>query len=312
MSFLLQAFFGQPWAMTPSALAIAETLLLRWEAGERFDAAGIEAAVGDKPRQAAQRRAAVAAAGGPGLAVLPIHGVLTHRAYSVENTSSPLTSTERVAAELRRLAEDSSVRTLVLDVDSPGGSVFGVQELAEAVRRVRSTGRRVVAVANNTAASGAYWIASQADELVVTPSGMVGSIGVIVPHVDRTKAYEAAGVRREFITAGRYKAEGHEKGPLRPETRANLQQMVDTYYNAFVRAVASGRGVPVDVVRGPAFAQGRMVLAADAVAAGMADAVATLEATLKRHAAGGALPMGAARRQLDARLADIAIAELGG
>jgi capsid assembly protease len=310
MSHLMQAFFGQPWAMTPTALALAESLLLRWEAGERFDAAGIEAAIGDKPRQAAQRRADAVASGAPGLAVLPVHGVLAHRAYAVENTSSPLTSTERLAAELRRLAADPSVRTIVLDVDSPGGSVFGVQELADAVWRVRATGRRVVAVANNTAASGAYWVASQADEIVITPSGMVGSIGVIVPHVDRSKAYEAAGVRREFVTAGRYKAEGHEEGPLRPETRANLQQMVDTYYSAFTRAVASGRGVSVDVVRGPAFAQGRMVVAADAVAAGMADAVATLEATLKRHAAGGALPVGAARRQLDARLAAIAIAQL--
>lgn len=300
MLHLLAAFYSQPWALEPGVFAAAEHILLRWAAGTRLGADEVAAAVGSAPEAAAQRAAQARAASGRGVAVVPVYGVLAHRAYAVANTSRPLTSTETLAQQLRAVAADPEVGTIVMDVDSPGGSVFGVQELGDVLADIRgNSGKHLVAVANNMAASGGYWIASQAHELVVTPSGMVGSIGVIVPHTDNSAMRERVGVKTEYISAGKYKAEGFNDGPLTDEARAHLQGQVDAYYAAFTKAVARGRGVDVSTVRGEAFGEGRMRLAAEAVKAGMADRVATLEDTIARYARVRSAPAG-----MRAQLAD--------
>lgn len=285
MLHLLTAFYATPWVLEPGVFASVEHILLRWAAGTRLGADEVAAAVGDAPEAAVQRRNAAQAASGRGVAVVPVYGVLAHRAYAVQNTSKPLTSTEALAQQLRAVAQDPEVGTIVMDVDSPGGSVFGVQELGDVLTDIReNSGKRLVAVSNNMAASGGYWIASQAHELVVTPSGMVGSIGVIVPHNDASAMRERVGVKTEYITAGKFKAEGYNDGPLTDEHRAHLQSQVDAYYTAFTKAVAKGRGIDVGTVRGEAFAEGRMRLAADAVKNGMADRVGTLDETINRYA----------------------------
>lgn len=285
MLHLLTAFYATPWVLEPGVFAAVESIVLRWAAGDRLDATQIAAAIGDGPQAADQRRGAAIAASGRGVAVVPVYGVLAHRAYAVQNVSRPLTSTEALAAQMRAAAADPEVGTIVMDVDSPGGSVFGVQELADTLADIRNnSGKTLVAVANSMAASGGYWLASQAHELVVTPSGMVGSIGVIVPHQDTTKMRERMGVSTEFVHAGKYKAEGHQDGPLTDEHRAHLQSQVDAYYTAFTNSVAKGRNLPAATVRGEAFGEGRMRLAADAKANGMADRIDTLEATIARHA----------------------------
>lgn len=283
MLHLLSTFRSMPWALEPSVMALVCGIVDRWASGARLSAEDIAAAIGDSPEAAARRADQSRAMSGGGVAVMPVYGVLAHRAYSVANTSRPLTSTEALAATFRAAVADPDVGTIVLDVDSPGGSVFGVQEFADTIAAARGQ-KRIVAVANSTAASGAYWIASQADQIVVTPSGMVGSIGVIVPHTDLSEAYAKEGIKRSYITYGRYKAEGNDAGPLDDEARTHLQSLVDTYGAAFTRAVAKGRGLPVETVRGPAFGEGRMRLAREAVAAGMADAEGTLEEVVAREA----------------------------
>lgn len=292
MLHVLATFSSMPWAVEPSVLGLMCNIVDRWAAGVRMSPQDIAAAIGEAPEAAVQRAAAARAASGGGVAVVPVYGVLAHRAYAVSKTSQPLTSTEALAQTFRAAAADPEVGTIVMDIDSPGGSVFGVQELADTLSAIRSnSGKRLVAVANNTAASGAYWIASQADEIVVTPSGMVGSIGVILPHTDASKAYEQAGLKRTYITSGRFKAEGHDAAPLDDEARDALQGMVDAYGAAFTAAVAKGRRaagvqVSVDDVRGGAFGEGRMRLARDAVDNKMADRIGTLEETIARHARG--------------------------
>lgn len=275
MHRLLTAFYSTPWAITDEAYLAAEMLLQRWTMGTRLDAEQIDAAIGNAPQIAAARVDRAAAASGGGIQVIPIYGVMAHRAYAVANTSRPLTSTEAVANAVRAAAADSSVGTIVLDLDSPGGSVSGTAELADTVAAARAA-KPVIAVANSEAASAAYWVASQASEIVVTPSGMVGSIGVRMPYVDTTEKDAKAGVKVEYISYGKYKSEGMS-GPLQEETRAYLQSMVDAYGAEFTRAVARGRGVPVETVRGAAFGEGRMKTAKDAVASGMADRIATLD-----------------------------------
>jgi ClpP class serine protease len=137
----------------------------------------------------------------------------------------------------------------------------------------------IVAQVNADCASAGYWVVSPADEIVVTPTGRVGSIGVMTCHDDISRALEEAGITRTVITSSPYKGEAF--GPLSDEARAYMQEQVDAYDALFVNRVASGRGVSAAEVRAN-FGKGRMVMASLAVKAGMADRVGTMAETLAR------------------------------
>ncbi|HEV8642066.1 MAG TPA: S49 family peptidase [Methylomirabilota bacterium] len=260
-----------PWAILPATLdTIVEVLRLR-AGGARLSDEEIRARIG------AASPPALRALGG--VQVLPLFGVISHRMNLMTDISGG-TSTEQFAAAFQRAVNDPQVGAIVLDVDSPGGSVFGIQELADVIYGARGS-KPIVAMVNATAASAAYWLASQADELVVTPSGQVGAIGVLAIHEDLSKMAEKAGAKVTYISAGRYKSEGQAFVALDETARAAMQQRVDDYYAAFLGAVARGRGVTVSDVKG-GFGEGRMISAAAAQTLGMVDRVATFEATLER------------------------------
>lgn len=274
----VQQFVAEyPWAILPSALDAVLEIVDRWAAGVVLSSEKIEERIG------AARRSPSPGATPGAIAVIPVWGVLSPRMGMVNNISGPGgTSTEAVGLALQQAVENQSVSAIVLDVDSPGGSVFGLQELSDRIHAARQR-KPVVAVANSLAASAAYWIASQADELVVAPGGQVGSIGVIAYHDDLSKKAEQVGVRRTFITAGRFKAEGNEFEPLSDEARASMQSKVDAYYDTFIRAVSRGRRTSLTNVR-ENFGEGRLVLGSDAVRIGMADREGTLQETIARLA----------------------------
>jgi signal peptide peptidase SppA len=159
-----------------------------------------------------------------------------------------------------------------------------VPELAEEIRSARGK-KPIIAVSNASMASAAYWIGSAASELVVTPSGQVGSIGVFSIHEDHSKQLAEEGVAVTLIRAGKYKTEGNPFEPLSDEARAAVQGEVDRYYSLFTRDVAKGRRVDVEAVRN-GFGQGRMVNAQDALKLGMVDRVATLDDVLSEVLAG--------------------------
>lgn len=271
-----------PWAIRPEALgAILDVLQIRAAGGKYTDEELVE-------RLEAARAQNGERAGGRtrgSVAVVPLYGPIFPKANLFTEVSGA-TSLSTFAATLRRLDADPQIAHIVLDVDSPGGSVELVPETAELIRRLKTP---TTAVANAEAASAAYWIASQADELVVTPSGSVGSIGVWTAHEDWSVHEANRGVRTTLISAGKYKVEGHPFAPLDDEARAAIQADVDAYYDMFVNAVASGRGVSAQDVRG-GFGEGRMVLARDAVRQGMADRVATLEEVVADAARGTRRP----------------------
>jgi ClpP class serine protease len=127
------------------------------------------------------------------------------------------------------------------------------------------------------AASAAYWIAAACTKVVVTPSGEVGSIGVYMTHQDVSAAMDKAGVKISFIQAGKYKTDGNPYEPASESFLADAQAGVNEYYEMFVQGVAAGRGVDVEVVKSATFGQGRMLMAKDAVANGMADSIQTLD-----------------------------------
>ena len=282
MSRILAAFYGAVWCMRPDVLNAMHAVLLRWASGNRLDDAQIRAAIGDAPQVAAQNRER-ASRGAGSVAVIPVYGVLSPRAHMVEDISgSGGTSTERLARQFRQALADDSVGAIVLDVASPGGNAQGVMELADEIYAARSR-KKIVGVAAPQAASGALWLISAAEEVVVTPSGEAGSVGAYGVHEDWSKALEAEGVAVNFISYGKYKVEGNSTQPLDDEARGYMQAQVNAVGQMFERGLAKNRGLSVDDVR-KNFGEGRMLLAADAVKAGMADRVDTLDNTIARLA----------------------------
>lgn len=279
-SRVMGLLLGQPWAMLPEALELfLEVVERRLEGREPSPAEKAEAVAAAREIGAARRLPAQAAAAGV-VAVVPVHGPISSRLHMVQDMSSGGTSAEGIALALRQALAAPNVSAIVLDVDSPGGSVFGIQELADEIAAARGS-KPIVAVANGLAASAAYWIAAAADEVVVSPSSQVGSVGVYAAHDDVSKAAEQKGVRRTFVHAGKYKVEGNPFEPLSDEARSELQRTVDRYHAAFVKSLARGRGVSQAAVR-ERFGEGRMFGAVEAVERGMADRVGTLEETIGR------------------------------
>src|SRR5207302_1719926 len=146
---------------------------------------------------------------------------------------------------------------------------------AEAIYSAR-TAKPTVAVANSLAASAAYWAASQAGELYAAPGAEVGSIGVYTLHADISEALSKDGVAVTQIAAGRYKTELSPFAPLGDDAKRHVQASVDQYHDAFVRAVARGRGTSQKFVR-ESMGEGRVLLPGDARAARMIDGIATLD-----------------------------------
>lgn len=303
---LLQAIFGTYWAIRQDKLEAMLAFLDERVDGTRFSAEEIAARIGDA------RAARKETPPGTGVAVLPLFGIVSHRAHMVQDISGPGgTSTELFGRDFDQALADPKVGAIVLDVDSPGGSVSGVPELAQKIYDARGQ-KRIIAVANSLAASAAYWIASSADEVVVTPSGEVGSIGVYAIHTDTSRRDANLGVQRTVLKAGRHKAEGVPFQPLDGDARAYAQQQIDEFYGLFIDAVARQRGVSTEVARGERFGEGRTVTAKQAMANRMVDRVATLEQVLAELgvSAGNGKPLRASRAE--ASTGDVPVAALTG
>lgn len=270
---ILQALLYEPWALKDDYYRLMCQIVMNRSLGIPATGDEIEAAVRNRREAPPNRNGAVA--------VLPLYGLISQRAGMMSEMSGG-TSTEEFGAVYQQLMTDPAISAVVIDIDSPGGSVFGIQELWDTMMSHR--GRKpVTAVANSMAASAAYWIASVADAISVTPGGVVGSIGVISQHDDMSAAMERQGVKTTLITAGKHKADGNPFEPLSDQARASQQVKVDAYYSMFVGAVARGRGVNPTVVRN-GYGEGDVVMAQDARRLGMVDRIETLDSAIARIA----------------------------
>lgn len=282
-TLLVSEFLSTPWAVMPERLTAIAGVVARWSLNVNASPEVLASVQADAQAMETRRADATSRAGGGAVAVLPFYGVCVQRTSSVQDASgSGLMSMQRFTGALRAALADDSVGAVVIDIDSPGGSVFGVQELANEIYQARGQ-KRVVGVANSLAASAAYWVGSSCSELYVTPSGEVGSIGVFAAHSDYSKALEAQGVNTTLVSAGKYKVEGNPYGPLSDEARAHMQSRIDTHYGAFTRGVARGRNTDVATVRS-GMGEGRVFGSADAKAAGMVDGVMTLDDVIRQTA----------------------------
>ena len=176
--------------------------------------------------------------------------------------------------------EDSSVNTIMLEFNSPGGQVRGLPELADKIYAARGR-KHVVAFVDALAASAAFWLATQADEVVITPSGSVGSVGVYMMHINQQKRMEASGIEITYISAGEYKVEGNPLEPLSEEARKYLQGRVNENYDQFLSAVARGRSTTPEDAR-ENYGRGRIMTAREAVEVGAADSIETYDHVLER------------------------------
>lgn len=207
-----------------------------------------------------------------GVGHIPVIGSLVNRGAWI-GARSGMTSYEGLEAQLRDMAANRDVHTILLDIDSPGGEATGMFSLATAIREVRSE-KPVIALVNDVAASAAYGIASAASQIVVSPTSLVGSIGVIMVHTDQSAKLEKDGVKPTLIFAGQHKADGNPYSPLTENARANLQSMVFSFYDQFTEAVGMGRGerFSADAARNT---QARVFMGEEAVSLGLADRIST-------------------------------------
>jgi signal peptide peptidase SppA len=208
------------------------------------------------------------------IAVISVTGTLVTRSGYLDAVSG-LQAYGDIGDAVAAAMDDASVRGVILDIDSPGGEVGGLFDLVERIEAMRSAGAKPLwAVANESALSAAYAIASAADRIYVTRTGEAGSIGVVAVHVDESGADAKAGLAWTFVFAGEQKIDGNAHEPLSERARATIQGDVDRLYSEFCALVAANRGLTVATVRSTNAAIYRGELA---IRAGLADRLGALD-----------------------------------
>jgi protease-4 len=190
-----------------------------------------------------------------------------------------LISSEPVIEELNDYAEDSSVKAIVLRIDSPGGGVVVSQEIYNAVMNARKEGKKVVASMGTVAASGGYYVAAAADRIVANPGTLTGSIGVKMEFANVEKLLEKIGVRGMVVKAGEYKDVGSPFREMSAPEKKLLQDVIDDVHSQFIHAVAEGRHMQEADVR--AIADGRIFTGRQALDLKLVDQLGDLSDSIK-------------------------------
>ena len=198
-----------------------------------------------------------------GIATIPIRGSLFRGTFGGDY--------EAIGDALDAAVANSDVHSILLEVDSPGGEVRGMFDLANRIREARGT-KPIIALADDQATSAAYALASSADEVIATPTATIGSIGVVAAHVDTSKAAEHAGVTITEVSSGSAKTALSANQPLSKLGRGILEKAVDYSAEQFFSLVSENRGIPVETIRAQ---QAGIFFGQEAVEAGLADRVAS-------------------------------------
>lgn len=304
-SHVMARLWGLPWSIQREALEtildiasrmpVDETSLDAWKSRMAPRPGALEA------RPLAPLAGSERAKTRDGVAVLRVSGPIFRYANLMTDFSGA-TSLASLSADLQLAADDSKIRAILLDIDSPGGEVTGMAEAAGMIRAVAER-KPVVAYTEGLAASAAYQIAASAQEIVVAPTAMLGSLGVVVGMTDRRDAEAKSGVRRYEIVSSQ--TPGKRPDVATEGGRAQIQALADRLADEFLSDVAAARGMTVAALL-EATGGGGMLIGVDAVANGIADRIGTFEETLSRLASGGA-PVGRRRRTVAASSLQTAI-----
>ena len=175
----------------------------------------------------------------PSVAWIKVRGVI-----ATDNSSSPFSRPQgagAIAKKVREASEDKEVKAIVLDINSPGGTVAAVQNIYSEILKAKKSGKKVVALFRDVAASGGFYIAMAADKIVAEPGTITGSVGVIMQTSNVEGLFDKIGVKMVPITSGKYKDMGSAYRPMTDAEKALLQDMVDDTYTQFFAAVKAGR-----------------------------------------------------------------------
>jgi capsid assembly protease len=260
-----RVLFNAPLAILPSKL---DEIVAAFE----LRVAGVDVAYGqsDSPSPHAKGNVAVISIMGT---IFPHAGMLSR--------SSGGTSSEEIINAVNEVAADPSVGTVIFRVRSPGGAVPMIKEASNAIAALRRTGKKTVASADHMAASAALWLMSQVEEKVATPSGEIGSLGVLAQHVDYSQADARDGIKTTIIKSSKYKNEANPYEPLGDEAKSEIQRRVNQLHDMFVDDVARGYGItPMAVNKN--FGEGRMFSAEEAKARGIISRIETFDETIAR------------------------------
>ena len=203
------------------------------------------------------------------IAVIDVFGGMAQRSWW-------RTSYEAIRADFRQAMADPEAKAILLNLDTPGGTVAGCFDLADEIRAARDE-KPVYAFVNEQATSAGYLLASGAREIFTPRTGMVGSIGVVMVHAEFSKMDEAQGVKISYIYAGDRKIDFNDAEPLSDEARASGQASVDRAYDLFTKTVAVNRGLTVDTVRNT---QAAIYEGGEAMEAGLIDGVMSFDSAV--------------------------------
>ena len=254
----LTALWGGLWAMAPKQLEQFTHAVHGIDATDPVAGSMVESGFGEVLYEVADGRA-----------YIPITGVIMKSVpAAIRWLGMPATSTLEASAAIEAAERDHDVQEIVFVIDSPGGTVAGVQALAD---QIKNATKPTAAAISDMAASAAYWLASQTDTIEANATAMVGSIGVYSVMVDSSQAYEDAGIRVHVIRSGSHKGSGVEGSPITADDISEEQRMIDQLSHMFAATVARGRGLtPAQVSE---LATGQVWLAGDALRLGLIDSI---------------------------------------
>ncbi len=212
---------------------------------------------------------------GPGIGLIRIDGVIMSGVQPSPRQQGIVYS-EHIADVIKKAGENDNVKAIVLRVDSPGGSVVGSNEIYEALLELE---KPIVVSMGEMGASGGYYISCAADQIMVNPSTLTGSIGVIAQMPNVKELMDKIGVEVNVIKSGKLKDEGSPFRPMTEEEKAIWQEIIDEAYDQFVTIVAEGRDLPKDEVR--EIADGRIYTGLQAIELDLADEEGNLPDAIK-------------------------------
>lgn len=263
---LAAALIGDLWAMEPNKLTgLVESLqgggVEGWASG--YVAPQTAAVVEDK-----------AGSSNP-VAEIPIHGVIMKKVPAIFGfLGVEATSTTDTAAAIRAALEDDSVESIELSIDSPGGTIAGVQPLADLIHEA-SKAKPVHAKISDMAASAAYWLGSQASSMEANPGAMVGSIGVYRVMIDSSEKASKDGLRVHLVSSGEFKGAGAPGTEIQPKHIEREQRIIDQAAEMFVESIARGRNM--DLANVSEWATGETWFSDEAQKMGLIDMVSAVE-----------------------------------
>lgn len=264
-----------PWAIVPETLFEIREIYGTHLRGEKIDIKGLEAKIGQPLKKDPERYQVI-----NDMAVIPIQGIIAKKMNLFTQISGGV-STQLVGRNIQTALNDPEISGILLDIDSPGGTVDGTQELANIVFEGRNK-KPIIAYTDGMMASAAYWIGSAAKEIYISgDTPHIGSIGVVAAHVDYSAWEKKEGIKTTEIYAGKYKRIASQYKPLSKEGKQSIQDRVDYIYSIFVDQIARHRGVSSETVL-KNMADGKIFIGRQAMTASLVDGVSTFDQAIER------------------------------